>query len=280
MTASQIHHHLVKALTLKVSEEEKRAMILWLMHEKLGLSRTDILTGKETNATTAQFDEALRRLNLEEPLQYILGKAEFYGRTFEVNPSVLIPRPETELLVQYILDAVGKSTKGTLLDICTGSGCIAITLALELPGLDVRATDVSSAALEVARRNATSLGANIQFERHDILKEPLPTNRLNVVVSNPPYIPNSEAETLKENITAHEPRLALFVPDEDPLLFHRTIAQKAMKSLNPGGLIIMEIHENFGTKTAAVLQVLGYSDVKILKDLDSKDRFVSGRIPA
>ena len=276
MRCNEIYQQLVSAFTLDVSVSEKRATILWLMQDKLGVSEAEILAGKELKTSPVEFVNEIQRLNREEPLQYILGKAEFYGREFEVNPSVLIPRPETELLVQHVIDQMRKSTVGTLLDVGTGSGCIAIILALELPTFKVVATDVSSSAVELAKRNANSMGVEIQFMLHDILKDELQMPLLDVVVSNPPYILKKEAGTLKRNVLAHEPGLALFVPDDDPFIFHRTIAEKAKKSLKPGGLLIMEINENFGDGTAAVLQASGYSDAKTLKDLDNKDRFVSG----
>ncbi len=279
MRAKELHDHLLQSLTLDVGLEEKQAIIRWLLQERLTLSAADIRSEKSVNAATADFDEAILRLNRGEPLQYILGNTEFYGRAFYVSPAVLIPRPETELLVRFVIDDLGTSSGGSMLDIGTGSGCIAITLALELPGFTVSGTDIDSRALEVAKRNAAHLNAPVQFIQHDILRNEIPFTNLDVILSNPPYIQEKERSTLAKNVIDFEPELALFVPDNDPFIFHRTISKKAKSALKPGGLLMLEINEKLGPETASVLDDNGFIEVALLKDLDKKNRFVSGRLP-
>ncbi len=278
MRANEIFDHLLNVLTLSVDSGEKRAMLLWLMEERLELSALDVQSGKPTEHDPSELAEDIKRLNTHEPLQYVLGYAWFYGRRFEVTPDALIPRPETELLVQFITDHLGKSFSGSLLDIGTGSGCIAITLALELPKATIFATDISSKALTVAQRNADHLGSSVTFLDHNILVDSI-ADQLDVIVSNPPYILEREMASMEINVTHFEPHSALFVPDTDPLIFHRTIAQKAMLALKPGGLLAMEINEALGEATATVLRETGYQEVVVHKDLDNKNRFVSALRP-
>ncbi len=280
MQSHVIYQSLVRSLTLPASEGEKQAMIRWLLEERLGLQATELLSGKEVSVSVDQFENDIGRLNREEPLQYVLGVAEFFGRRFLVNPAVLIPRPETELLVRHILGAIGDKQEVALLDLGTGSGCIAITLALELPSSKVHAADVDPAALEVAKENARLLGASIQFHLHDILKDKMPIEApVDVVVSNPPYILRGEAGLLARNVIGFEPAHALFVPDDEPLLFHQAIAQKARTALRPGGLLVMEINEALGKETLQVVKQAGYADAMVHRDLDGKDRFISARMP-
>ncbi len=279
MRAKELHDHLLQSLTLNVGLEEKQAIIRWLLRERLTLSVADIHSEKSVNATTADFDEAILRLNRGEPLQYILGNSDFYGRTFYVSPAVLIPRPETELLVRFVMDDLGTSSGGSMLDIGTGSGCIAITLALELPQFTITGTDIDFQALEVAKRNASHLRAPVAFIQHDILLCEIPLKNLDAILSNPPYIKQNERPTLAKNVIDYEPELALFVPDSDPFIFHRAISEKAKSTLKPGGLLMMEINERFGKETAAVIAGSGFNHTTVLRDLDKKDRFVCGRAP-
>lgn len=278
MEAKELYDELKRRLTLEVSDEEKRAMIRWLLEDRLSLSSMDIQTNKLVPASPNEFADVIRRLNNEEPLQYVLGYTEFYGRKFQVNPTVLIPRPETELLVKFVVDTLGKASGGQLVDLGTGSGCIAITLALELPGFLVAATDVDTRSLEVAGQNAKRLKADIEFLQHDILTQRIPFHQLDAVISNPPYIRQGEAKTLARNIS-YEPAHALFVPDVDPLVFHRTLSEKAVAALKPGGLLAIEINEKLGSESARAIQECGFSAVAIVKDLDNRDRFVTARSP-
>jgi release factor glutamine methyltransferase len=275
MRSRDLYDALTRALTIPVSADEKQAIIRWLLEERSGLNTADLMAGKEIPLQPRHFEQDIKRLNDGEPLQYLLGHAEFYGRRFKVNKSVLVPRPETELLVGHVVDRLGKDCRATLLDIGTGSGCIAITLALELPGCKVIATDVDPHALSVARENARLLNATVDFRLNNILTEELPHSLLDAVVSNPPYIRTNEKMALPDNVKGHEPHGALFVPDDDPLVFHRAIAQKAKLALNPGGLLGMEINEALGSMTKKVVEQAGFTGVTIHQDLDGKDRFVS-----
>lgn len=263
----QLYNELLKSLTLPAAAGEKQAIIRWLLEERLGKSATDLLSTPEINATAADFKMEIDRLNAEEPLQHVLGHAYFLGRKFSVDSSVLIPRPETELLVQHVRqELVGRT--GDIFDVGTGSGCIAITLALELPQISVQATEVNHAALKKARENAETLQARVVFHHHDILKAPLPTGQLLAVVSNPPYILQSERSTLANNVVRFEPPSALFVPDDDPLVFHREIARKSRAVLQINGLLAMEINEQLGQQTAELLEGEGYGSIELHRDLD------------
>ena len=274
----RLFQQLLRDFTTDDSRTEKEAILFWLLENKFALSRAEIIAGKKVRVDQSLLNGFIHRLNKNEPLQYILEEAEFYGRKFRVGPAVLIPRPETELLVKMVVDHFqGNKQEITLLDIGTGSGCIAITLALELPFATVLATDISSDALGIAKENAKRLTANVQFQIQDILNDTLSMGQLDAVVSNPPYILENERILLQKKVVEYEPAQALFVPDSNPLLFHTAIAEKARQSLKPGGLLLTEINESLGKETAALFRSFGYTDVKIIKDLDGKDRVVIGR---
>jgi release factor glutamine methyltransferase len=192
---------------------------------------------------------------------------------------VLIPRPETECLVKLVIDGAGKQEGNNVLDIGTGSGCLAITLTLELSRCDVHATDVSAAALAVALENARLLNAAAKFHLHNILEDELPFTDLDVIVSNPPYVRQSEAASMERNVRGYEPSLALFVPDEDPLLFYRTIAQKARLALRAGGLLVVEINEGLGSETQEEIERAGFSNVLLHLDQHGKQRCITAMAP-
>jgi release factor glutamine methyltransferase len=256
-------------LTLDDSEEVN-AIALVLMDKYFGLTLTDILLEKKIE--TKDFSEITERLNQHEPLQYILGEAEFCGRKFIVNPSVLIPRPETELLVHQVLEAKLKAPR--ILDIGTGSGCIAISLRLEIPNSKVYALDASQNSLDTAKVNAKKLGADISFILEDFLKDPSSIDPVDVIASNPPYIRNSEKTSMRSNVLNYEPHQALFVSDQDPLIFYKAIASKSETLLNPSGKIFVEINESFGNEVKDLFKSHGFEEVKIIKDIDGKDRIV------
>lgn len=268
-------------ITLKESNDEIKSIAHLVFAKVLGLDRTDILTAKPTILTSEQEDELYsiaQRINKHEPVQYILGEVEFFGRLFKVNGSVLIPRPETEYLIHEILHYANLQKKHNLkiMDIGTGSGCIPITLKKELPEAFVTATDISIDALTVARDNAAILNAPVEFIQHDILTQDIPLGELDVVVSNPPYITQTEEAAMSRNVLQYEPHLALFVPDDDALKFYKAITIKAREVLTGGGLLIVEINERFGNETAALLKANHFHHVAIIKDLDGKDRIVKG----
>lgn len=224
-------------------------------------------------------DEArqiIARLLRHEPVQYVLEQAHFYGLTLYVNPAVLIPRPETEELVSLIIRENQHRHGLRVLDIGTGSGCISLALATHLPTEQVYGLDVSSAALAVARQNAAAHQQRVEWVQADILAGGvnLPAGSLDIVVSNPPYVLEREKNFMRQNVLDHEPPLALFVPDADPLLFYRAIARQSRRLLKPSGKLYLEINEQFGNQVVAYLAEEGYAEIKLIKDLFGKDRFI------
>ena len=225
---------------------------------------------------------AFQRMASGEPLQYIIGKAWFYNREFKVTPDVLIPRPETEILVS---EAVSGSRPSRVMDMCTGSGCIAWTLALEMPGTEVVAVDISDGALKVASsqdfaQEIAKTGALApEFIKSDVLAKELDSaieGKFDLIVSNPPYVMDKEKEFMRTNVLDHEPHLALFVPDNDPLVFYRAIAGHALRYLSPEGFGLVEINEALGEATADVFRALGF-EAHVIRDLSDKERFVRFR---
>jgi release factor glutamine methyltransferase len=269
----------VSQITIKESTEEIRS-IGYVVFEKLfNISFTAIQTEQSLLLNEEQeqkLKQIVVRINKNEPLQYILEEAHFYGRSFYVNSSVLIPRPETEELVRAVISQSAHIKKPKIIDIGTGSGCIPITLTLEVPHAHVTATDISAEALVVAKSNATGMGASVNFIKHDILKEHLPFGDIDIMVSNPPYIALQEALQMQSNVVDYEPHLALFVPDHDPLLFYHAIAAKAQHALKAKGILLVEINERFGHDTAHVFALHGFDHIEIIKDLSGKDRIVTG----
>ena len=232
----------------------------------------------QDEAARQRAEDIENRLLRYEPLQYIQGQARFLGRDFHVEPGVLVPRPETEELVERMLAEVPAG--GRILDVGTGSGCIAVTLALEVPGARVEAWDVSPEALSVARRNSRTLGAEVDFALRDVLaQEPDGAGRWDVIVSNPPYVTESERAEMEPNVLRYEPAGALFVPDEDPLRFYRCIGQLGRHCLTPGGRIYFEANRTFVQDTAKLLQAQGFDEVRTGRDLSGNDRFVMARQP-
>jgi release factor glutamine methyltransferase len=255
--------------------DEIQAVALVLMEEYYGVTLTDILS--EKNIEIQDLSSIIDRLNLHEPLQYVVGESEFFGRKFIVNPSVLIPRPETELLVREVLKTQTGAPR--ILDIGTGSGCIAITLNLEIPTSNVYAIDVSKNALDTAMANSKKLEADVSFIPLDFLKDSLSIDQVDLIVSNPPYVRNSEKQLMKSNVLDYEPPQALFVSDEDPLLFYKAIALKSKTLLKTEGRVLVEINEKFGDEVKDLFESSGFREVQIIKDLDSKDRIVTAKKP-
>lgn len=277
MNSKDLFRDLKKRITL-VQEASETDSILYRVLETIpGITRSDVMAHKPVSLTAdelAKLDSIIYRLNQSEPVQYILGKTEFYGREFRVNNSVLIPRPETELLVEEVVKHATQ-TSGTILDIGTGSGCIAITLAKELPHKNVVAYDISDAALQTAIANAKQLQAPVSFKKVDVLRDDILTSNLEVIVSNPPYVALSEKETMHANVLQYEPHVALFVADSDPLIFYREIAKKGWPVLIPGGRLVVEINERFGEEVCDVFRAVGFREVHVIKDFQGKDRIVS-----
>jgi release factor glutamine methyltransferase len=275
--SKRLFDELANSIRLDESQDEIRSIVYLLLEDRFGLTKTDIITGREIEEVKLEsLSEAINRINQKEPIQYILGKANFYERQFAVDKSVLIPRPETELLVRSVInDCVSAPA---ILDIGTGTGCIAITLALEIPSSQVYAIDISDDALTVAKRNGQRLKSKVNFSKSDILKDGNTDHRFDIIVSNPPYITQTEKRAMKSNVLDFEPHLALFVSNEDPLIFYKAIAKKGRSILKPKGKVYVEINERFGSNVSDVFRSEGYIDIQIIKDLDGKDRIVTARL--
>ena len=267
---------------------ELTSLIRLIMQRICGIAPYQFLLGKgkEISETEkARITEIVGALKKSVPIQYALGTADFYGREFLVNPSVLIPRPETEELVEIILKDVRQkrySKPVGILDIGTGSGCIALTLAAEVGQADVTAVDISPEALATARANAARLKVNAAFCQADILSGPAAEKgipgRFDLIVSNPPYVMESEKREMEKNVLDYEPHLALFVDDRDPLLFYRHIARFGKKRLNPEGTLYFEINARLGRETIRLLQTEGYRDVVLIRDISGNDRIIKAFI--
>lgn len=225
----------------------------------------------------AMLFNAIERLKKQEPIQYIQGYSDFCGLRFKVTPATLIPRPETSELVEWVAsEATGNER---ILDIGTGSGCIAISLAHKLPESNVTAWDISTAALAVAAENSRNNGTEVTFERVDILSYEPKSAQFYIIVSNPPYIKENEKSTMHNNVLDWEPHTALFVPDSDPLLFYRTIAEKGLQMLVPNGTLYFEINRAHGTETMKMLADYGYTDIELRKDFADNDRMIKATRP-
>lgn len=283
MQARRFIRRLTDALAPLYDPREARQIALIAAADRAGLgSRTAPLVAdpdREIDLDEERAAEWIRRLAAGEPLQYLIGETDFYGRTFRVDRRVLIPRPETEELVDRIRRT--EPSPRRILDIGTGSGCIAVTLALELPAAQVSAADISDDALAVARANAARLGAAVDFRRADALhgladafagEEPF-----DLIVSNPPYVPERERAAMHPNVRDHEPALALFVPDDDPLRFYRAIAEAGHRLLHPGGALCFEIHHEAGEALTALLAALHYTRIELLHDLRNRPRMLCCR---
>lgn len=257
---------------------EARAITDYVLDVCFGLSKADILCGAVDEMTaekTAELNKIFGRLTEGEPVQYVLGRAEFSGRWFNVRPGVLIPRPETEELCAWITADSKASGSPKVLDIGTGSGCIAITLQLDMPESKVTAWDISADALDVARENAQRLGANVNFVKQDALNAK-PEGEWDVIVSNPPYICEKEKKDMAVNVLEHEPHTALFVPDADPLLFYRAITRLAVQTLNKGGRLYFEINPIYADDTCRMMRAEGMTAVELRSDMYGKQRMAKG----
>ena len=278
MTRRETIDQITTRLTGLYDPREARNMARMLVSERAGISLSALLTDPEAELATEGLDRDIERLAAGEPLQYLLGGSEFYGRRFTVRAGVLIPRPETEELVDRIVRSE-RSAPCRILDVGTGSGCIAASLALELPDAELFAADISDEALAVAAENFRQLGARVTLRRADALND-LPERfpeTFDVIVSNPPYVPESDRAAMHPNVRDHEPALALFVPDDDPLRFYRAIARAGRRMLRPGGRLWFEIYEHAAEATVRMLAEEGYSHTEVHKDLFDKDRMVCSR---
>lgn len=282
MTYSEIWHRIATSY----DDGEARAIARILIEELFGLSYTDIVCGATDELSaddTLRLDTAVRRIEQGEPLQHVLGYADFCGNRFGVNASVLIPRPETEWLVDEgerlmngAPNAAPSATK-RILDIGTGSGCIAISLKLRLGEAYVEAWDISEEALRTAESNAKALKAEVAFCKRDALRAEDPAAPWDLIVSNPPYICDSERAAMDDNVLLHEPHTALFVPDDDPLRFYRAIARYALRSLSNGGSLLFECNTRYAEATGEMMREMGFENVTMNDDCFGLPRFVAGR---
>ena len=269
------------AIGVHYTQGELNALARILATELLDISQTTYMLKDDAPLSTAdeeKLTDALERLAKHEPIQYILGYSDFCGLRFSVTPAVLIPRPETSELVELI--AVESPTAKNILDIGTGSGCIAVSLASKLPTAQVTAWDISPQAIAIAQKNSIANNCKVLFEERDILTyEPQYREKYDIIVSNPPYIKEVEKITMEDNVLLWEPHLALFVPDNDPLLFYRAIAEKALLMLSPGGKLFFEINREHGAETVAMLETMGYKNVTLRKDIAGNDRMICANLP-
>ena len=279
-----------RSLLPRYDEGEARSVIRWLLEVCFGLSMTDIVCGALECLTVSEQQRLLdmhQRLLEGEPVQYVAGVADFGPRQFCVAPGVLIPRPETYELCQWVRAEWGDAqpaackpqAKRRLLDIGTGSGCIACTLAADLPDVSVTAWDISPVALDIAKENAQRAGVGVTFEQRDMLQVQYGSDagRWDVIVSNPPYILDHEAEDMADWVLDYEPEIALFVPDDDPLLFYLHISNYAQSALKEGGLLFFEINPLYDEHIEDILLGLGFDDIEVREDQFGKNRFIKAR---
>lgn len=263
----------------KVFDSRELQQVTSILLDQFGISRVQSIAYPDAKISQTDYEllvGLLKRLETGEPIQYVIGNEWFMGRKFRVCPDVLIPRPETEELVQLVCDKC-KADAPRILDVGTGSGCIAVSLSKTMPVSKVTALDVSERAIDVARRNAIENDAIVDFVCRSIFDDDLPfaPASLDVVVSNPPYVTESDKSQMYSNVLDFEPHLALFVPESDPLVFYRRIAQLSAVWLKSGGMLFFEINERFGEATRQMLESLQYANVEVHKDFYGKDRMVS-----
>lgn len=277
MTTREAIQRLRNALNPLYDPREVESMTRVIMEDVLKWRPVDIVmrdSDQLPDFFPSRLDEIIARLQRHEPLQYILGKARFHGHNFTVTPAVLIPRPETEQLVDMIIDQ-NTGSDLDVLDIGTGSGCIAISLARALKFAQVTATDVSTSALAVAQHNAQALGTRVRFVEHNILTSRAPIEAWDIIVSNPPYITMSEKNSMDRNVLDYEPAGALFVPDADPMLYYRAIAAYASQALKNGGRLYLEINRAMASLTTSTLHQAGLSNIQLYNDFNGNNRFVT-----
>lgn len=272
---------LVSILITKFDRRESENLVRILVEEVIGKPYKWLLMNPEAIFSQKEihiWNAHAARLLHSEPLQYIIGKAWFAGLELKVAPGVLIPRPETEELVNWVIEVVRGNPAPKIVDVGTGSGCISLAVSHFLPDSMVTGIDISETALEIAHGNADKLNLKCTFLHCDILNAPSDLfSGLNVVVSNPPYIPATEWASLEENVLLYEPELALSVPDSDPLRYYTKICALAKTWLKPGGWLLFEIHESFGEEVRTLLETNGFKDVEVRKDLSGRDRMAGGR---
>lgn len=276
-TIKEIHQTLSQMFGNLYPSHEASSLAALIAEEFTGYGRARQMASGNDPLTVSQQNDILRaakRVSLGEPLQYVLGYTIFCGHRINVSPAVLIPRPETEELTSMIISE-NKGFSGTAVDYCTGSGCIAVSLALAFPDAEINATDISPDAINVAQGNATLNNATVRFYLSDLLgRKQEDYSDTDIIVSNPPYVRESEKKYMRNNVLAHEPQIALFVSDSDPLIFYKRLAEKALLTLKKGGKIYLEINEALGDATSMLFSSDNYREVRVIKDLYGRDRFI------
>ena len=277
MTLKEYKNLFSKTLSGKYPQTEIDTFFFYLMEAYLDFQSIDLVLRPNFELSTKviiEFKRAFEALTKEIPIQYILGETEFYGYPFIVNRHTLIPRPETEELVAWILDSAAKNTKIQIMDIGTGTGCIPITLAKNLPKANLFAIDISREALKIATKNAQQHEVKIQFIEKNILEITNLPQKFDIIVSNPPYVRKLEKIEIKNNVLEHEPHIALFVEDDNPLLFYDKIADLSKEHLTKNGLLFFEINQYLGTETVEMLHKKGFKNIELRKDIFGKDRMI------
>lgn len=258
-------------------DTELNSIASLLLSKITGFGRTELILNKNTKISANQrflLEKFVEQLKTHSPIQYVLGETEFYGLPFKVNENVLIPRPETEELVDWVHQAFSSDKTYKMLDIGTGSGCIAISLKSIFPKSEITAFDISEGALQTARENAKMNSCVVDFQKVDILNPTVFDKKWDLIVSNPPYIPEAEKSDILPNVLNFEPHTALFVTDKNPLLFYESIGTFAKKHLNKGGMLFFEIHRDYGQQTVQLLNALGFKNIILRKDISGNDRMV------
>ena len=282
MGYQELWHRLAKVY----DEGEAKAIARMVYEVRYGMTLSDLLMGCDSEVPQEELEMLATRLERQEPVQYVLGEADFCGRRFDVDPSVLIPRPETEELCQWIIRSEKRKVTNnqySILDIGTGSGCIAVTLAAEIPEAKVTAWDISTEALHVAEKNAKRTNVHVSFMKTDILNVPLTshpsllTSKYDLIVSNPPYICSCERKAMEQNVLDYEPETALFVPDDDPLLFYRTIARYGENTLKQGGWLYFEINPLYVSELCQMFCIMSYHDIEVKEDQFGKPRMMRAK---
>jgi release factor glutamine methyltransferase len=283
-TIEAISEYLRKGLKDLFSEREIKIITQELILNRFNWTKTDLITNKENRLSESDllfFRSCLKRLQANEPLQYVLGYTFFYDLEIKTDKRALIPRPETEELVDWVVKTYQNDSEIQVLDLCTGSGCIALAIKSQLTQSSVSAIDVSKEALRLANENASNLELEVTFFEQDILESVLnlKESQFDCWVSNPPYIPESDKVEMAENVLSYEPGLALFVENNLPIIFYERIAEHGLKHLKKGGSLFFEIHERFGKEVIDMLQVKGYVNIELRQDLQGKDRMVRAILP-
>lgn len=275
-----LYSSIIGQLTARFAKDEAQAMARILIEDLLHLSLPHVLAGIMPPLSVQEgllVKQAVSRLLNNEPIQYVIGSTTFCGNTFCVNPSVLIPRPETEQLVDMAIGLPNLPEQVSVMDACTGSGCIAISIKKKRPDWEVYACDISAEALQTARENAKANGAEVHFTHTDVLSDKLLTGPFDIMVSNPPYVMDKEKSSMEPHVLKREPHLALFVTDDEPLIFYRALAQWGQRSLSSEGWMLAEINPLLSQETKALFEAQQYRDCTIINDKYGKERFIRCR---